>query len=51
MEKKWGKEKEELFNRWAKYNSRENADIVGFQQSMEIVLDFMLQELGKAGER
>ncbi len=49
-EKKWSKEKEELFNRWTKYHTKENRDIVGFQQSMEDVLDFILEELDKARE-
>ena len=49
-EKKWSKEKEELFNRWTKYNTKENRGIVGFQQSMEDVLDFILEELDRARE-
>jgi len=49
-EKKWSKEKEELFNRWTKYHTKENRGIVGFQQSMEDVLDFILEEVDKARE-
>ena len=50
-EKKWSKEKEELFNRWTKYHTKENRGIVGFQQSMEDVLDFILEEVDKARDK